>query len=91
VETVTVVPAGAQLPASFAAQKWEDMNDAAKPRCLSNASGNATAILIDADGDGRPEVLLIDRHRRRLSVCRAAGRRVDGAGHRRRDHLQAAA
>ncbi|HEX5343037.1 MAG TPA: DUF4153 domain-containing protein [Duganella sp.] len=59
-ETVTVVPAGAQLPAGFAAQKWSDMDHIGQPRCLSNAEVKCTAMLMDLDGDGKQEVLLFD-------------------------------
>lgn len=59
-ETITVVPAGAQLPVSFASQKWSDMEHVGQPRCLSNAEMKCTAMLMDFDGDGKPEVLLFD-------------------------------
>jgi len=58
---LTVWPAGAQLPASFLAQKWETLQDNLKPDCLSKREGKCDAFLIDADGDGKPEVLLIEK------------------------------
>ncbi len=60
-DNLTVWPSGAQLPASFLAQKWETMQDHLKPDCLSKREGKCDAFLIDADGDGKPEVLLIER------------------------------
>jgi hypothetical protein len=60
-DNLTVWPSGAQLPASFLAQKWEAMQDSQKPDCLSKREGKCDAFLIDADGDGKPEVLLIEK------------------------------
>ncbi|TFW18509.1 DUF4153 domain-containing protein [Duganella callida] len=59
-QNLTVWPAGAQLPASFLAQKWESLPDQQKPDCLTGKNGKCDAFIIDADGDGKPEVLLID-------------------------------
>ncbi|MTV39660.1 DUF4153 domain-containing protein [Duganella radicis] len=60
-DNLTVWPAGAQLPASFLTQKWETMQDNLKPDCLSKREGKCDAFVIDADGDGKPEVLLIEK------------------------------
>jgi hypothetical protein len=60
-DNLTVWPSGAQLPAGFLAQKWEAMQDSLKPDCLSKREGKCDAFLIDADGDGKPEVLLIEK------------------------------
>jgi hypothetical protein len=60
---VTVWPAGAQLPASFLAQKWEAMQDDQKPACLTRQNGKCDAMLLDADGDGKPDVLLVETQR----------------------------
>lgn len=60
-DNLTVFPAGAQLPAGFLAQKWETVPDHQKPDCLSRKEGKCDALVIDADSDGKPEVLLLDR------------------------------
>lgn len=60
-DNLTVWPAGAQLPASFLAQKWETVPDLQKLDCLSRKEGKCDAFVIDADGDGKPEVLLFDK------------------------------
>ncbi|MYM66536.1 DUF4153 domain-containing protein [Pseudoduganella sp. FT55W] len=54
-------PAGAQLPASFLAQQWELTQDDQKPGCLSRKENKCDAIVLDADGDGKPEVLLLEK------------------------------
>ena len=58
---LTVWPAGAQLPASFLAQNWADTEDSQKPSCLSVKEGKCDAFVFDADGDGKPEVLLVEK------------------------------
>ena len=54
-------PASAQLPASFLAQNWADTPDNQKPSCLSTREGKCDAFVFDADGDGKPEVLLLEQ------------------------------
>jgi hypothetical protein len=56
---LTAWPAGAQLPASFLAQKWEAIPDGQKPDCLTRLEGKCDAFIVDMNGDGRPEVLLV--------------------------------
>ena len=58
---VTVWPAGAQLPASFLAQKWEATPDSRKPDCLSSKEGKCDAFILDLGGDGQQQVLLLDK------------------------------
>jgi hypothetical protein len=58
VDNVTVWPASAKLPASFVAQKWSDLPEAQQPQCLSGADQKCEALLLDADGDGKQEVML---------------------------------
>lgn len=60
-DNLTVWPQGAQLPAGFVAQKWEDTPDNQKPSCLSTKEGKCDAFVLDADGDGKPEVLLLEK------------------------------
>jgi hypothetical protein len=44
--------------ASFIAQKWSDLPEAQQPQCLSGADQKCEALLLDADGDGKQEVML---------------------------------
>ncbi|MBV7535363.1 DUF4153 domain-containing protein [Duganella sp. sic0402] len=60
-DNLTVWPAGAQLPASFLAQPWGEVQDDSKPSCLSTKEGKCDAFVLDADGDGKPEVLLLEK------------------------------
>lgn len=60
-DNLIVWPAGAQLPASFLAQKWDATPDNQKPDCLSGKEGQCDAILLDADGDGKQDVLLVEK------------------------------
>jgi hypothetical protein len=60
-DNLTVWPSGAQLPASFLAQPWGEVQDDNKPSCLSTKEGKCDAFLLDADGDGKPEVLLLEK------------------------------
>lgn len=59
VANMTVWPAGAQLPASFVAQKWEAMQDDRKPDCLTSKDGKCDAFILDVGGDGKQQVLLV--------------------------------
>lgn len=60
---LSVWPAGAQLPPSFLSQEWELTQDDEKPSCLSRKEGKCDAILLDADGDGKQDVLLLEKGR----------------------------
>ncbi|RZT09567.1 protein of unknown function [Duganella sp. CF402] len=60
---LSVWPADAQLPASFLAQEWELTQDDEKPACLTRKEGKCDAILLDADGDDKQEVLLLEKDR----------------------------
>jgi hypothetical protein len=56
---LNVWPAGAQLPASFVAQKWDAMQDDRKPDCLTSKDGKCDAFILDLGGDGKQQVLLV--------------------------------
>ncbi|MYN42320.1 DUF4153 domain-containing protein [Duganella sp. FT109W] len=56
---MTVWPAGAQLPASFVAQKWDAMQDDRKPECLTSRNGKCDAFVLVLGGDGKQQVLLV--------------------------------
>lgn len=56
---LTVWPAGAQLPPSFVAQKWDAMQDDRKPDCLTSKDGKCDAFILDVGGDGKQQVLLV--------------------------------
>jgi hypothetical protein len=68
-----VWPAGAQLPASFVAQKWDAMPDDRKPDCLTSKDGKCDAFILDAGGDGKQQVLLVARSYASLGRLFAAG------------------
>jgi energy-converting hydrogenase Eha subunit A len=57
---LTAWPTGVQLPASFLAQKWETVADRDKPDCLTSKNEKCDALVLDVNGDGKPEILLID-------------------------------
>ena len=61
---ITVWPAGERLPEGFVSQRWIDeagrQVKAPETFCLSRAQQKCDAVLIDADGDGKQDVLLID-------------------------------
>lgn len=61
-DNLSVWPKGAQLPASFVAQNWADTPDNQKPSCLSVKEGKCDAFVFDADGDSKPEVLLLEQN-----------------------------
>ncbi|NYE59266.1 hypothetical protein FHW58_000418 [Duganella sp. 1224] len=56
---LTVWPSGAALPAGFAAQAWREAPGTPMPPCLRYANQPCDAVLLDADGDGKQEVLLL--------------------------------
>jgi hypothetical protein len=58
IENITVWPASAKLPASFVAQKWADLPQSQQPDCLRGEVRKCEALLLDADGDGKQEVML---------------------------------
>jgi len=58
IENITVWPASTRLPASFIAQKWADLPEAQQPQCLRGEERKCEALLLDADGDGKQEVML---------------------------------
>lgn len=60
---LTVWPSGAQLPASFLTQKWDALKDSQKPDCLTQREGKCDAFIVDLNGDGKPEVLLVESPR----------------------------
>jgi hypothetical protein len=59
-----VWPAAGSLPPSFLAQDWaRDSRGASVPACLTRAAAGCDAFLIDFNGDGRQEILLISNAR----------------------------
>ncbi|HEX3674369.1 MAG TPA: DUF4153 domain-containing protein [Rhizomicrobium sp.] len=60
VRNVTVYPKGKALPQSFIAQNWKAVNmRISTPACLVNAGSACEAELIDLDGDGADEVVIV--------------------------------
>ncbi|MBV6323684.1 DUF4153 domain-containing protein [Duganella violaceipulchra] len=82
-DNVKVWPATTRLPATFAAQKWSPIEDAAVLPCLLIRGGSCDALVLDVDGDGKPEVLLFNAGR--YSAAPLYAERADGkwvvAGH----------
>lgn len=59
-----VWPKGAQLPQGFTQQDWSaGRQTGAVPACLRRAESICDAVLLDADGDGRQDVLLVGQTR----------------------------
>jgi hypothetical protein len=59
-----VWPKGAQLPAGFLKQDWvASWWPYAPPGCVRGVGGRCDAIVLDGDGDGRPDVLLLAEER----------------------------
>jgi hypothetical protein len=58
---LTVYPAGRMLPESFLKQNWAAISPAA-PACLlsANAAPKCEAIVMDIDGDGSDEILVLE-------------------------------
>jgi hypothetical protein len=54
---ITPHPAGQALPKGFLDQHWEA--GGSTPRCLTRASAKCDAFLVDLDGDGAAELLLV--------------------------------
>jgi hypothetical protein len=61
---ITVWPAGERLPEGFLSQRWIDeagrQRKAPQSLCLIRAGQKCDAVLIDADGNGKQDVMLID-------------------------------
>lgn len=56
-----VLPAGTRLPDNFLRTDWKFMTqDVYTPRCLLTAKARCTAYLLDVNGDGKAEVLVMD-------------------------------
>ncbi|OBV40770.1 DUF4153 domain-containing protein [Janthinobacterium psychrotolerans] len=69
---LTVRPAGSSLPDSFLRQDWSEAGPGWRlPACLKRAGQQCDAYLMDFDGDGRQEVLLISNDPRASSVLLA--------------------
>lgn len=60
-DNVTVWPETARLPESFVSQQWVAMSSDLLPQCLRRANAKCDAVLLDADGDGRQEVLVFEQ------------------------------
>ncbi|HKW53177.1 MAG TPA: DUF4153 domain-containing protein [Stellaceae bacterium] len=60
-QNLTVYPTGRALPASFVEQHWTPL----EPQCLTTANAvvKCDAVIIDLDGDGKDEILLLDSWR----------------------------
>lgn len=58
-ERVSVYPRGQKLPDSFFATKRSDSLNFGLPDCLISATANCDATMIDLDGDGIKEIVLI--------------------------------
>jgi hypothetical protein len=55
------LPEGTRLPDSFLRTDWKFMTqDVYTPRCLLTAKARCTAYLLDVNGDGKAEVLVMD-------------------------------
>lgn len=59
---ITVVPASEALPASFIAQEWKEAPGQMLPSCLTNDVQQCTALLLDANGDGKRDILLVNQY-----------------------------
>ena len=69
---LTVRPASVTLPASFLQQDWSEAGPGWRlPACLKRAGQQCDAYVLDFDGDGRQEVLLISNDARATSVLLA--------------------
>ncbi|MGK5023835.1 DUF4153 domain-containing protein [Janthinobacterium sp. RB2R34] len=69
---LTMRPATSKLPASFLQQDWSQAEPGWRlPACLKRAGQQCDAYLLDFDGDGRQEVLLISNDPRATSVLLA--------------------
>src|SRR5262249_11227609 len=55
-----VFPDGQALPDSFLQQHWERTDNARYARCLGEV-WKCEAVIADLDGDGTPEILLLDQ------------------------------
>jgi hypothetical protein len=68
------LPAGTQLPRSLVEQDWRKLGNAAwLPLCLTRPGIACDAFLIDFDGDGKAEVMLLGRQRDTSSAVLAQG------------------
>jgi len=64
VASLRVWPKGAQLPEGFLKQDWwRTWQPFAPPGCVRGAGSRCDAIVLDGDGDGRPDVLLLGEER----------------------------
>jgi len=61
---LSVWPQGVRMPPGFLAQDWAAVRYPAwAPGCLRRSGSRCDAVLLDADGDGRQDVLLIGENR----------------------------
>lgn len=69
---LTLRPDGTRLPESFLNQNWSQVTPGWRlPACLKRAGQQCDAYLLDFDGDGKDEVLLISNDPRAVSVLLA--------------------
>jgi hypothetical protein len=67
-----VYPKGQSLPGDFAEQNWNDLPDQFRyPTCLTGHF-KCEALLVDLDGDGKPEILLVGAAYESVTVYRQA-------------------
>lgn len=59
---ITMWPAAETLPASFLAQQWTEAPDTGLPGCLISVKRRCDGFLLDADGDGQRDILLISKN-----------------------------
>ncbi len=65
---ITVYPAGRRLPDSFLRQTWPVATQFTRPQCFNNIAFRCDAFLIDLDGDGVDEIVVMDAPLTRRAV-----------------------
>lgn len=76
-----VHPAGRAVPPSFLAASWrDDPATADNPACFTNPAAKCDLLLVDMDGDGREEILLMDANGAGVAIYRQSdkGWRIAG-------------
>ena len=81
---ITVWPRGQKLPAGFAATDWSKVPVYERANCMnSDDTSGCEAVLVDLDGDGKPEVLLFSESEWGIHVFRDSGKGWVAAGQMR--------